>query len=345
MSRSDRLIADLDRGFAALEGGNLDAAHTIVERCRRIDRQHPDVIALSAAVADARGDVDDAIAEYGKLIELAPDDPVPRICIARMELHDVGDPDAALDMLEPAFDFIDEESDLIDALMLKAEALLQREEPVAARAALAELATSAIDDAELALDLADLAISAEDSPAALRWVEAALRAGPGEAGDAAALEADALHLRGRIHEAADEREPMIAAWQRVRTLDLAAPPGELAITEDELEKLAVATLAELPEKIRTLLERVPILIDDVPSEHIVADGWDPRILGLFQGSPMSDDGGLAPVVTTILLFKKNLERLARDREHLAEEIRVTVLHETAHYFGLDDDDLEALGLD
>jgi predicted Zn-dependent protease with MMP-like domain len=49
-------------------------------------------------------------------------------------------------------------------------------------------------------------------------------------------------------------------------------------------------------------------------------------------------------VTTILLFKTNLERYAQDAEHLAEEIRITVLHETAHYFGLDDDDLEEIGL-
>jgi predicted Zn-dependent protease with MMP-like domain len=90
---------------------------------------------------------------------------------------------------------------------------------------------------------------------------------------------------------------------------------------------------------------VPILIDDMPSEDIIADGFDPRLLGLFQGTPMPEDGALAPTVTNILLFKRNLERFAEDEEHLAEEIRITVLHETAHYFGLDEDDLEALGLD
>ena len=52
-----------------------------------------------------------------------------------------------------------------------------------------------------------------------------------------------------------------------------------------------------------------------------------------------------PLVTNILLFKRSLERFATDEDHLAEEIRITVLHETAHYFGLDEDDLEALGLD
>ena len=50
-------------------------------------------------------------------------------------------------------------------------------------------------------------------------------------------------------------------------------------------------------------------------------------------------------ITNILLFRKNLERAATDAAHLVEEIRITVLHETAHYFGLDEDDLEELGLD
>jgi predicted Zn-dependent protease with MMP-like domain len=87
------------------------------------------------------------------------------------------------------------------------------------------------------------------------------------------------------------------------------------------------------------------MIDNVPSEDIVDDGYDPRMLGFFQGTPMPEDGGALPTVTNILLYKTNLERSVVDEEHLAAEIRVTVLHETAHYFGLDEDDLEALGLD
>ena len=51
------------------------------------------------------------------------------------------------------------------------------------------------------------------------------------------------------------------------------------------------------------------------------------------------------MVTTIHLYRSNLERTAVDREHLAAEVRITVLHETGHYFGLDEDDLERLGLD
>jgi predicted Zn-dependent protease with MMP-like domain/Tfp pilus assembly protein PilF len=337
MSRTERLHADLERGFQALEAGEFDAAASIVERCRRIDRKNPDVVALAAAVADASGDLEDALAQYRELRELRPDDPMPVICIARLELHALDDPDAALDTLQAAFDFIDEEADLIEAIYVKAQALVARDEPAAAREALAELASSAIDDGDLALDLAELALTAEDPAAALRWIEVA-RSHP-------ELHADATHLLGRVHELTGDRAAMIAAWQEVRQLDLAAEPGGLEISEDDVEQIALQTLAELPDDIREKLERVPILIDDLPSEALVAEGIDPRLLGLFQGTPMPEDGALAPTVTNILLFRGNLRRACSDAEHLAEEIRITVLHETAHYFGLDEDDLEALGLD
>jgi predicted Zn-dependent protease with MMP-like domain len=150
---------------------------------------------------------------------------------------------------------------------------------------------------------------------------------------------------GRVHEHTGDRDAMVKAWLQVRKLDAAGPAPEVHISEDEMERIASETLAKLPEKIRTALERVPILIDDLPSEEQVADGLDPRLLGLFTGVPMPEDGALAPTVTNILLFQKNLERASMDEEQLEHEIRITLIHETAHYFGLDDDDLEAIGLD
>ena len=338
MSRTDRMTSDLERGFEALEDGQLDAAAACLDRCRRIDRKHPDVITLAAALADARGDVEEAIAQYRSLSELRKDDPMPRICIARLELHGIGDADAALETLEGAFDFIDEEADLVEAIYIKTEAQLVRGEPAAARETLGELATSVIDDPELALDIAELALAAEDAPTAIKWTQAAQALSPD-------IKADALHLLGRIHEFTEDRAAMIAAWQQVRVLDAAAPAPELEVDDDEVERIALETLAELPANIRAHLEKVPILIDTAPSEDIVADGLDPRSLGLFQGSPLPESGGGTPNVTNILLFKTNLARFAEDEDHLVEEIRITVLHETAHYFGLDEEDLEKLGLD
>jgi predicted Zn-dependent protease with MMP-like domain len=262
---------------------------------------------------------------------------MPRICTARLQLHALADPEAALDTLDEAFELIDEEADLIEAIVVRTEALLVEDDQEAARATLAELASSAIEDPELALDLAELALAAADASAAARWLEVA-RTDP-------AHEADALHLQGRVHELREERTEMIAAWQRVRELDAASPRGPVSMSEDELERIASGALAELPDDVRARLDNVPILIDDAPSRELVADGIDPRLLGLFQGTPMPENDGAVPTVTTILLFKGNLERASADLDQLAEEVRITVLHETAHYFGLDEADLERIGLD
>jgi predicted Zn-dependent protease with MMP-like domain/Flp pilus assembly protein TadD len=336
MPRQDRLSADIDRGFTALENGEVDVAAAAVERCQRIDRKNPDVVALSAAVADARGEIEEAMARYRELADLRPDDPMPRVCIARIQLHDQGDPDAALETIAAAFDFIDEERDLIDAIVVRSEALIALDDLEAARAALSELSTSVIDDGEVALDLAELALAAKDFAAAKRWIEIG-RTEP-------STEADALHLLGRVHEATNDRAAMVAAWKRVREID-ATTASQISVSEDELARIAEAALAELPSEVHAKLEHVPILIDDLPSTDLIDDGLDPRLLGLFQGTPMPEDAGLAPNVTTILLFRKNLERVSSDLDELAAEVRITVLHETAHYFGLDEDDLERLGLD
>jgi predicted Zn-dependent protease with MMP-like domain len=125
------------------------------------------------------------------------------------------------------------------------------------------------------------------------------------------------------------------------------------MSEDEIERIARETLDELSEDARKRLADVPILIESVPSAEMIADGEDPRMLGLFEGEPLRPlsgddlDGGPSAggVATVIHLYKTNLERTAADLDDLAEQVRITVLHETAHFFGLDEDALTKLGLD
>src|SRR5665811_1147291 len=78
----------------------------------------------------------------------------------------------------------------------------------------------------------------------------------------------------------------------------------------------------------------------------VAGGLDPRVLGLYHGVPMSRRSTSfgAPYADTIYLFGANLERVCATRAALAERIRVTVLHETAHYFGYTERQLRRRGV-
>ena len=110
--------------------------------------------------------------------------------------------------------------------------------------------------------------------------------------------------------------------------------------------IAEAALEELPERARQLLRDVPIVIADQPAEADVDAGVDPRALGLFNGTAYPDASHLGgqPGLTQILIFRRNLERMAAGDEELREEIRATLLHETGHFFGMDDEELEGIGL-
>ncbi|MEQ1507331.1 MAG: metallopeptidase family protein, partial [Myxococcota bacterium] len=100
------------------------------------------------------------------------------------------------------------------------------------------------------------------------------------------------------------------------------------------------------------LEQVVFVVEEIPSEELCRE-FDPpafpgELLGFFSGAALSDkasDDPWAQLPSTIVLFRRNLERIARDRAHLIEELRITVLHEVGHFLGLDEDDLEARGLD
>ena len=182
----------------------------------------------------------------------------------------------------------------------------------------------------------------------------------GEAGEAARLlrelladfeldpldEADARHLLGLACDEKGDRKGMVTEWLAVLRLDAANEDPKPMMSAKRFEKVAAAALDELPEEILTHLQNVPILVEDRPNEALVLEGLDPRTLGLFHGIAMPSQSvlGSGPETGFIRLFQRNLEREAVDENDLAEQIRITVLHETAHYFGADEEDLRRFGL-
>jgi predicted Zn-dependent protease with MMP-like domain len=93
----------------------------------------------------------------------------------------------------------------------------------------------------------------------------------------------------------------------------------------------------LPEHIAAALRNVAVVIEDENSD-------DPDLYGLFDGVPLperGDDAGLLP--NRIAVYRRPLEEDFPDPAELEQEIRVTVLHELGHYFGLDEDRLAELG--
>ena len=100
-----------------------------------------------------------------------------------------------------------------------------------------------------------------------------------------------------------------------------------------------AALDELPPELASALTNVAVVVEDENSE-------DPDLLGLYHGVPLPERGDMAGMPPdTISIYRIPLEESFSDPEELREEIRITVLHELAHYFGLDEDRLAELGYD
>ena len=100
-----------------------------------------------------------------------------------------------------------------------------------------------------------------------------------------------------------------------------------------------AALDELPPHIASALENVAVVVEDENPD-------DPDLLGLYHGVPLPERGDMAGALPDkISIYRVPLEETFSDPRELQDEIRITVLHELAHYFGLDEDRIAELGYD
>lgn len=103
----------------------------------------------------------------------------------------------------------------------------------------------------------------------------------------------------------------------------------------------------MPAPLREAAEAVTVLFQDIPDESVLEKGFEPDLLGLFEGETLDascSEGFNLP--TRILLFLQNLEAYAESGlDVYREEVRRTYLHELGHYLGLDEDDLLERGID
>jgi predicted Zn-dependent protease with MMP-like domain len=120
------------------------------------------------------------------------------------------------------------------------------------------------------------------------------------------------------------------------------------VSKAHFGELVESALAELPQEFAKFLEEVPVEIRDRPTPaQLRRAGTGPRslLLGLYQGRPRTvrhvEDSGTIPDV--IFIFQNSIEAVCDNEDQLVRQVRVTVLHEIGHHFGLSEEDLERLG--
>jgi predicted Zn-dependent protease with MMP-like domain len=112
------------------------------------------------------------------------------------------------------------------------------------------------------------------------------------------------------------------------------------ISDAEFEQAVGDALDLIPDELARLMTNVAVLVQDEPAPG------EPELLGLYEGVPLTErngwwDAGSLP--DRITVYQGPLTRLCDDREELLDEIAVTVVHEVAHHFGIDDERLHDLG--
>jgi predicted Zn-dependent protease with MMP-like domain len=120
---------------------------------------------------------------------------------------------------------------------------------------------------------------------------------------------------------------------------------QVVVSEERFESMVADALDEIPDELASQLENVAVMVQDWPTDSQLA-GRRGTLLGLYEGidlprrSPLGYTGVMPDRIT---IFRGPLCARARDEVELAQQVRVTVLHEVGHYFGLSERRLHELG--
>lgn len=124
-------------------------------------------------------------------------------------------------------------------------------------------------------------------------------------------------------------------------------PSGFEMSEADFEAAVSDALDQLPAEVARAMDNVAVFIDD---DYVPQPGEDPDtvLLGLYEGVPLTErdswwDAGSLP--DRITIYRQPILDICSSREDVVEEVAVTVIHEIAHHFGIDDQRLHELGWD
>lgn len=120
------------------------------------------------------------------------------------------------------------------------------------------------------------------------------------------------------------------------------------LSRKQFEQVVADALKGIPAELRAALDNIEVAVEDWPSLQQLADAGlddDDLLFGFYHGTPLPERSPLVPYALPdlISIFQGPLEEACESEDELKDEIRRTVVHEIAHYFGFDEDRLAELG--
>lgn len=119
------------------------------------------------------------------------------------------------------------------------------------------------------------------------------------------------------------------------------------MTRAEFETLVRDALSAIPRDFRERFQNLEVVVEDLPSPALIAEMGleaDETLFGLYQGTPLTERGWSHgnDLPDRIVIYQRSLEGAFQDEEELFEEVCLTLIHEAGHYFGLDEEAIEAI---
>ena len=115
--------------------------------------------------------------------------------------------------------------------------------------------------------------------------------------------------------------------------------GVIEMSRHRFEALVEAALDEVPGELAEHIDNCVVLVEDDPP------AGDPDLLGVYQGTPLTERGSAYTMALPdrITIFRNPLLEMCTSEQQVVDEVRITVVHEIAHHFGIDDERLHELG--
>ena len=119
------------------------------------------------------------------------------------------------------------------------------------------------------------------------------------------------------------------------------------LTREAFTRLVEEALTEIPRRFRDAMTNVAVVVEDEPPPHVLEDlDVEPgeSLFGLYQGTPLPErswaHGNTLP--DRISIYQRPIEEAAEDHEDIIVCVAETVIHEFGHYFGLSEEEIEAI---
>lgn len=323
----------LEQGERHFYDGDYDAALSKFDEVLARDGDDAEAHYLRGRTLFYLGRDEDAESAYDRALDHAPDFAPALIHKAELFVRAFGWPDEALELLDEAADLPMHRDDQIEASFVRGLACVARGDY---RKALEPLNRAVRGDTEWTEALRERGICRfylwrfDD---ARRDLEQALLGDPGDA--------EVQYFLAMIYDRLDRPADANLAFERANELDMHGFLVPFRVSREEFRRYAADALDQLPEEFRIRFDNVSFAIEDLPRKEMELP---PDVLGVFVGQPLTERSSFHPLLMPcrVLLFQRNLERIAADGRTLVDEIGKTILHEVGHYFGLGEDDMVRL---